>query len=257
MNLRKIIKYFFGDIIRSKWIVVYTAALLVFSSGIIYFSKDEQKSLLSLMNIVMYLIPLLCMIFGSVYYYNSREFIEMLLTQPVKRSSVFYGQYFSLAFTQMLGFITGIILPLLIFNFGFNSFFLMIAGTFLIFIFTGFALLISILVNDKVKGIGILIAVWLLFAVFYDGIVLFMFYYFADYPLEKATIIASTLNPVDVTRTMMMLRLDISALFGYTGATFKKYFGSSAGYYVSLFVLHMWMIIPALIARKKFNRKNF
>ncbi len=255
--MRKIIKYFFGDIIRSKWIIVYTVMLLVFSAGIIYFSRDEQKALLSLLNIVMYLIPLLSMIFGSVYYYNSREFIEMLLTQPVKRSSVFYGQYFSLALTQMFGFIAGIVLPLLVFNFGLNSIFLMTAGTFLIFIFTGFALLISILVNDKIKGIGILITVWLLFAVFYDGIVLFMFYYFADYPLEKATIIASTLNPVDITRTMMMLRLDISAMFGYTGASFKKYFGSKAGYYVSLFILHMWMIIPAMIARRKFNKKNF
>ncbi len=257
MNLRKIFKYFFSDIVRSKWIPVYAVLLFALTSGIIYFSRDGQKAFISLLNIALYLIPLLCLIFGSVYNYNSREFVEMLLTQPVTRKSVFMGQYLSLGLSQTAGFVLGMILPLFIYDFSINAALLLAAGVFLIFIFNGFALLVSNMVNDKVKGVGILIAVWLFFAVFYDGLMLFMFYYFADYPLEKATIIASSLNPVDVARTFIMLRLDMSALFGYTGAVFKKYFGSGAGIYVSLLILHLWMIVPSLFARRKFRKKDF
>jgi Cu-processing system permease protein len=167
------------------------------------------------------------------------------------------GQYLSLGLSQTAGFVLGMILPLFIYDFSINAALLLAAGIFLIFIFNGFALLVSNMINDKVKGVGILIAVWLFFAVFYDGLMLFMFYYFADYPLEKATIIASSLNPVDAARTFIMLRLDMSALFGYTGAVFKKYFGSGTGIYVSLLILHLWMIVPLLFARRKFRKKDF
>ena len=134
MNLRKIFKYFFSDIIRSKWIPVYTVLLFALTSGIIYFSRDGQKAFISLLNIALYLVPLLCLIFGSVYNYNSREFVEMLLTQPVTRKSVFMGQYLSLGLSQTAGFVLGMILPLFIYDFSINAVLLLAAGIFLIFI---------------------------------------------------------------------------------------------------------------------------
>jgi Cu-processing system permease protein len=56
---------------------------------------------------------------------------------------------------------------------------------------------------------------------------------------------------------MIIMKLDISALMGYTGATFQHFFGSIMGTLFSLFFLILWTAVPALIALKIFNRKNF
>jgi len=85
--MRKFIKYSFFDLVRSYWTIIYFVFFIVVTSAILYFSADLTKSIVSIMNIVIVLIPLVSIIFGTIYYYNSREFTELLLAQPVKRSS--------------------------------------------------------------------------------------------------------------------------------------------------------------------------
>jgi Cu-processing system permease protein len=64
-------------------------------------------------------------------------------------------------------------------------------------------------------------------------------------------------NPIDLARTLMLLKLDISALLGYTGAVFKKFFGTNLGVILSYLVLIFWMIIPILGIVWKSNKKDF
>jgi len=62
-----------------------------------------------------------------------------------------------------------------------------------------------------------------IFSILFDGLVLFLLFQFADYPLEKFMVGISGLNPVDLTRVLVLLQLDISAMMGYTGAVFKDF----------------------------------
>ena len=66
----------------------------------------------------------------------------------------------------------------------------------------------------------------------------------------------SMLNPVDLSRILILLKLDISALMGYTGAVFKDFFGSSTGVLLSALLLFMWAVIPLWLSMKKFQRKD-
>mgnify|MGYP003154491248 CR=1 FL=1 len=75
---------------------------------------------------------------------------------------------------------------------------------------------------------------------------------FEDYPLDKLSLIGTMLNPIDLSRTLILLKLDISALLGYTGAIFKQFFGTNFGLVVSISMLAVWVIMPVL--RKIFNR---
>jgi Cu-processing system permease protein len=59
--------------------------LLRFGSG--------EKALLSLVNVVLFVTPLVTLVFATVYQYNAREFIELLLAQPVKRRQLFGGLF--------------------------------------------------------------------------------------------------------------------------------------------------------------------
>jgi Cu-processing system permease protein len=212
------------------------------------------------MNVIIILVPLIGTIFGVMYYYNSKEFTELLLAQPIKRSYIFLGQYLGVAFSLSMSLILGLGLPFIFYGIFKSSAIwdfamLLVTGAFLTFIFTALAFNIALANENKIKGFGYAILLWLFLAVIYDGIFLMFLVMFDDYPLDKFSLIASMFNPIDLSRILILLKLDISALLGYTGAVFQKFFGTSQGLIISVFVLSLWVIISTYnifrISRKK------
>ncbi|HAY72220.1 MAG TPA: ABC transporter permease, partial [Saprospirales bacterium] len=88
----KIIKYSFYDLMRSRWNYVYFLFYLALGFVLLFLNNDVSKAVITLMNIIVVLTPLIGTIFGVMYYYNSREFTELLLAQPIRRSTIFIGQ---------------------------------------------------------------------------------------------------------------------------------------------------------------------
>jgi Cu-processing system permease protein len=43
---------------------------------------------------------------------------------------------------------------------------------------------------------------------------------------------------------------------GYTGAIFKDYFGTRMGFMIALGIMFCWMIVPAWVSVRRFNRKD-
>src|SRR6187455_3349990 len=82
----KIIKYVIVDILRSRIILAYTFFLLAISLSIFNLEDSPAKGLLSMLNIILIVVPLVSLIFSTIYMYNSVEFIELLLSQPIRRS---------------------------------------------------------------------------------------------------------------------------------------------------------------------------
>ena len=80
---------------------------------------------------------------------------------------------------------------------------------------------------------------------------------FEAYPLDKLSLVGSMLNPIDLSRTLILLKLDISALLGYTGAIFKKFFGTNFGFIISTIVLCVWVVLPMLRIVRKSKKKDF
>ena len=111
--------------------------------------------------------------------------------------------------------------------------------------------------ENKIKGFGYAVLLWLFFAVIYDGLFLLSLIIFEDYPLDKYSLVATMLNPVDLSRTLILLKLDISALMGYTGAVFKSFFGTRSGFFISIFMLILWTLIPLYNLIRKANKKDF
>src|SRR5699024_10757568 len=85
---------------------------------------------------------------------------------------------------------------------------LLVSGAFLTFIFTALAFVIGLSNENRIKGFGYAILVWLLMAVLYDGAFLMSIIYFEDYPLDTFSLGATLLNPVDLSRVMILLKLD-------------------------------------------------
>ena len=258
----KIFKYSFSDLMRSRWSFIYLAFYLLLGFVLLFLNNDLSKGIITLMNVIVVLTPMIGTIFGIMYFYNSREFTELLLAQPVKRSTIFLGQFFGISVSLVLSLIVGLGIPFLIYGVFrsseiFNFLLLLVSGTFLTFIFVALSINIALFNTNKIKGFGYAILMWLFFAVIYDGIILLSMMLFGDYPLDNFALAASFLNPIDLSRILIILKLDISALLGYTGALFQKFFGTNSGIILSFSILSIWTIIPVGLMIRKAKRKDF
>jgi len=254
--MKKLIKYVMIDILRNKIVLGYTLFLLAISLTVFNLEDNASKGLLSLLNIVLIIVPLLSIIFSTIYVYNSSEFIELLVSQPVKRTALLSSIYAGLTASLMLAVAIGIGLPVLLYDNSGVGAALVLAAVLLTAVFVALAILASVITRDKAKGIGVSILLWFYFTVIFDGLILFILFQFADYPLEKLSIGLTALNPIDLSRILVLLKMDISAMMGYTGAVFREFFEGIYGYLFIGIVMIVWISAPVLFAIKKFNNKD-
>lgn len=254
--MKKIIKYVITDILRNRIVLVYTLFLLAASFSVFALEDNSSKGLLSLLNIILIVVPLVSIIFSTIYIYNSAEFIELLVSQPLKRKSIWLSLFGGLAASLSIAFFIGAGVPVLIYQPNIIGFTMIGVGIILSIIFVAIALLATVQTRDKAKGIGAAIMLWLYFSLLFDGLVLFLLFQFADYPMEKPMIAVSALNPIDLSRILILLQLDVSAMMGYTGAVFKDFFGTYTGILFSLLVLLLWIVLPVWYSTRKFNTKD-
>lgn len=254
--MKKIIKYVMIDILRNKIMLAYTVFLLLISLSIFNLEDNSAKGLLSLLNIILIVVPLVSILFSAIYVYNSAEFLELLASQPLKRRTLWLSIFSGVAGSLALAFFAGAGIPILLYEATATGFIMLGSGMMLSVIFVAVAMLATVKIRDKAKGIGVAILLWLYFSLLFDGLVMFLLFQFADYPLEKAMVGVSLLNPIDLSRILILLKMDISAMMGYTGVIFKNYFGTASGLLLSGMVLLLWIVMPLWLSVRKFNRKD-
>lgn len=257
----KILKFEFSNVLRSKWVIFFFLFFFLTSYALFSFENNTPKALLSLFNLSVYLVPLISLIFGTMYFYNSREYIEMILCQPIPRSALFIGLFLGTSLPMVFSLSAGILIPFTLFgNFseGFKlTLLLVLISSVLTLLSIAISFLISTKITDKVKGLSISIFFWLITAIAFDGFLLLIAYLFQDYPVEKFLLGLTLLNPLDLSRTIFILNFDISALLGLTGALFKKFYGSEVGIIIASISLFIWILLPFIIGLKSFNKKDF
>lgn len=254
--MNKIIKYIIFDIGRNKIVLGYTVCLLLIAFSLFSLEDGGAKGILSLLNIILIIVPLVSIVFATIYLYNSAEFIELLVSQPIRRTRLLGSLFAGLAIALTTSFLIGIGVPVLIYYPRGAGVMLIVVGTALTLVFTSLSVLAAVLTRDKAKGIGMAVLLWFYFALLFDGIVLFLLFQFSDYPLEKTSIALSLLNPIDLGRIMILLKMDVSALMGYSGAVFHQFFGGMTGSLIAGIALLLWAGLPFLLARRRFSHKD-
>lgn len=250
------------DVSRNMWLLVYAGFFALVTIGLFQFQGHSGKVIVSITSIGLVMIPLVSVLFGTMHFYNLREFTELILTQPVKRRTVFAGMYLGLATALIFGFLAGVGIPFLLFGLGSETqigslLVLALIGSMLTLIFVAISFLIAATFDDRGKGIAAAISFWLVTALLYDGFVLFFATVFSDYPLEKPLLALSMANPIDLSRVLLLVQSDIAALMGYTGAVFNRFFGTSLGITIALLSLTLWLATPVALGQRKFRNKDF
>lgn len=260
-TMMKVLKYQARDAIRSRWLIAYALFFLVVTDALLRFSGDPVKAQLSLVSIVLFVVPLIAIVFGTVYLYNAREFVELILAQPVDRRQTYCGLYLGLTLPLIVAFVVGLATPFVLNGLDASAWgrlaALIIAGIVLTCVFTAIATSIAVKCEDRLRGLGAAIGVWLLVTVVYDGLVLLVLAVLSDFPLERATLGLMLANPIDIARVGLLLRFDGAAMMGYTGAVFLKFFSGPTGMIVATLALAAWIIAPIAFGVRVFQKKDF
>lgn len=254
--MNRIIKFIVLDILKNKIVLIYALILSVLSWSVFSLEDNSTKGILTLLNVILLTVPLISIIFSTIYLYNSSEFIELLLSQPIKRKKIWRSLFLGLSSSLVLAFLVGAGIPIMVFASSDIAIIMVVVGCMITLVFSALAFLSSILTRDKAKGIGMAILLWLFFALLFDGLVLFLLFQLAEYPIEKPMLAITLLNPIDLSRILILLQLDVSAMMGYTGAIFKNFFGTTSGIITAFGILLFWIIIPFRISLSKFIRKD-
>ncbi|GGG84555.1 hypothetical protein GCM10007415_17160 [Parapedobacter pyrenivorans] len=254
--MNKIMKYVIADLLRSRAVLVYAVVLLVLSFSVFNIEDNADKGVISLLNIMLFVVPLVSIVFSTVYLYNSAEFIELLVSQPLKRGMIWMSVFAGLAGALGLAFLIGVGIPIVLYAFTVSGMVLLACGVLLSLVFVSIAMWAAVRIRDKAKGIGLSMLLWLYFALLFDALVLFILFQFSDYPIENGMIAVSMLNPIDISRILILLQVDLSAMMGYTGAVFRNFFGTGWGMAITGVVLLLWLVAPMWFSLRFFDRRD-
>lgn len=257
----KVARWQARNVLRSRWLLAYVGFFVVVGDALLRFG-DGGKALLSLVNVVLFVVPLVGLVFGTTYLYDAREFTELLLAQPVARGTLFGGLLLGLAVPLALGFAAGVTAPFALHGLAAPGDAATLAtlvgcGVALTFVFVALAFVVATRSDDRVRGLGAAIGLWLALGLLYDGAVLLAVALLSDYPVERPLLVAMLANPIDLARVLLLLRFDVAALLGYTGAVFTDFFGGRAGALVAATALAGWIAAPLALGLRAFRRKDF
>ncbi len=252
----KVFKYTLLDLARNRFVLGYAALMLLIAQGLFMLESDPMKALLSLVQVVLALVPLITLVFTVVYLYDIQEFTQLLAVQPIARRSILAGQLLALAVALLVAQMVGLGAPLLLHIPTMASLVLSVAGSALVLVFVALGALIALWQREKARGVGLSLAVWLLFVLVYDAVLMGLMFALSDYPIEPFVVPLAGANPIDLARILVMLEVDLAAMMGYSGAIYKNFFGSGVGMLVAGLILLAWVALPAWRGFVVFRKKD-
>ena len=252
----KVCKYTLIDLARNKFVLGYAALLLLVTMGLFQLETEPLKSLISLTQVVLALVPLIALVFTIIYFYNQSEFTVLLAVHPLRRRHIMLGQLLAITVALLAAFVVCTALPVITYAPSATAVVMILTGGALTLVFTALGALIAVKNRDRARGVGIGLVTWVLLALVYDALLLWTMFAFSDRPIEPLIVPLAALDPIDLARILIMLKIDLAALLGYTGAVYQQFFGATGGMLISFGALMLWALLPAWWSLRVFARKD-
>lgn len=258
--------------LETRWLFAFTALFALLVLGLSFFGLAQSREVgfqgfsrltLSLMNLVLFIVPLTGLVLGVGSIAGSAETLPLILAQPVSRGEILAGKYLglaaALAVAQALGFGAGGVVVSLQTGPDQVAGFVTLTALSLILGWLSLAtsLAIASLLPDRVKALSAALILWLLLVVAYDLAVLGATAILQGVPLQAVLFPALLLNPVDLARVLITMAVGSGALFGPTSAVLVKLLGGPGGVALGLAVLAIETAVPLVIAAQVFRRRDW
>lgn len=257
---------------RNKWTLLFA---LVFGGLVVtisYFGMRAEgfsgmqsfaRTSASILNLVLYLVPLVALIMGTLSFTGDKGATELLFAQPVLRSEVQLGKllgvFGALALATLSGFVlSGLVVVASNGSAGLPRFALFVALTLaLALIFLGLAIFAATVSRRKSKAFGLALFFWFFFVLFYDLLAVGGTLLLRG-PSANAFLFLSLFgNPVDMVRVAVLIIVDGVTIFGAAGAALLRFLGGASMSFMALLAgLLLWMIAPPYLAQRLLNRQD-
>ncbi len=258
--------------IRNRWTLIFAVVFGALALSISYFGlaaagaigfQGFARTSASLLNLVLYVVPLIALIMGTLSFTSERSAGELLFSQPVTRTEILLGKlaglFASICTATLLGFgLAGIVIA---FQGGtegslrypiFVSFALLLA-----LIFLALAALVCALCQRKAKAFGATLFLWFFFVIFYDLLVIGGTSVLKERTANQFIFASLFGNPVDMVRVGSLIVLNGKETFGAAGAALVRFLGGEAlGILFLVLGLLLWTLLPLLWSRRLLKRQD-
>jgi Cu-processing system permease protein len=217
----------------------------------------------SLLNLVLYVIPLLALVMGTLSFNDEKGSNELLFSQPVSRMEILLGKlgglFASIAAATLLGFgVAGIVIAAKTGSESAFSYPLFVAlALFLALIFLSVAVLLSAVCRGKANAFGLSLFVWFFFVILYDLLVMGGTFLLKERSANRFIFLSLFGNPVDMIRVAGLMLLDGKEVFGAAGALLLRFLGGEGSATLLLLLgLTGWVVLPVLISVSLLKRRD-
>ncbi len=258
--------------IRNKWTVIFAAVFGLMIVGISYIGimaegysgmQNFTRTSASMLNLVLYIVPLVALIMGTLSFTSDRGTTELLFSQPVFRGEVLLGKvlglFLSLTVSMLFGAVAagGIIISVTGTEGMLQYLVFVMLSLLLALVFLVVAVVIATSNRRKSRSFGIALFAWFFFVLFYDLIILGISLFFKGQTANYILFLSLFGNPVDMVRVASLIILDNVSIFGAAGAALLRFLGGS-GLSIALLVssLFVWIGIPLFLSHKMLNKQD-
>jgi len=248
----------FVDHLRNGWIIAIGLAFAIFSLLITFVGfgftgsigiGEQQGTLFSLINLVIYLVPLLALLlsYDGIAGEHERGTLDLLRSYPFKTPLLLYGKWLGLFMVLSTTLVVGLTAPAAFAIYGGHTLqawtLLLITSIWLGAVFISIAIMFSVLILDRGKLIAIAIGIWLLFVVLFDlGVIGILVATEGDVPMGLVNLLFY-LNP-----TALYRLLSIDLMMDKTMIQQLGLMGQIPPTSALLAAITAWTIIPTAIA---------
>ncbi len=257
---------------RNKWTVLFTGMFAVLALAISYFGLVTEavvgfqgftRTSASLLNLVLYLVPIVALAMSTLSHTAERESGEILFSQPVTRAEILAGKSLgllvSVAGSTLLGFgLAGLLIATQVGMDGLSRYLSFVGyGLLLECCFLSVGSLIGIVGGTRAKSFGYALFIWFFFVLFYDLLGMGITFILNERAANLFIFLSLFGNPVDLARVGSLIALGDPAIFGYAGAALVKFLGGRTLSTLLLIAgLVVWICAPLVISARILRRQD-
>ncbi|HHY71741.1 MAG TPA: ABC transporter permease subunit [Bacillus bacterium] len=255
---------------RSKWVFSFTILYTVLAITIVLFGGSAEEAgfngfnrmAASLLNLSLFLVPLLTLLIGSTSIAGDKEdgSLTLLFTYPIPTSRILVGKFIGLLLT-LFAVVTfgygaaGLILFISKASISLQFFLLFYGFTMLLMmLFLGLAMLIGVLSATRFQALGMSLILWAVSVLFYEFIVMGLAMVISKQAILGMFTASILLNPVELVRVWTIISMDSGSIFGPHLYDLTVWSEGNIGQIVFAITAILWVFIPIFISNRMLKR---
>ncbi|WP_347861475.1 ABC transporter permease subunit [Salimicrobium sp. PL1-032A] len=249
--------------LRNRWLVWFGVLFTLVATSFLIFGGANQEAydgfhanLASLLNVNLFLLPLVLFIMGAVSFSAEKEegLLSLILTYPISYRGFVWAKMLSLTTAMLLilcfsygiasigGFVWGTSLSLdtmLIF---------FILSIVLIVLLAPLSILTGVLSKSKFHAMAIALGLWAVLVLLYEFIFMGAITFVSPAAMTPVLTLSVAINPVELVRVAAIIMIDEGVSLGPSLYDFTAFISNGAGAYLFLISMIMWILAPMAIS---------